>query len=211
MSKAGKERRGQEPSARSHRGGRRRGRGRQGRPGTEGSWGGSRRRCENGASALHRAGGLHEGFGTEGQSWPAGPGDRPPRGPVPSGVLLKTGNKRAGTGHQGKLSTWEQEAGCLLSPRLTESVFWMPGINLHPADTKTPGSCPLTPENLCHRVSTVMKRELGTGRSSGTALDSLEPDLQAAAPCPELGPWTALPAGLEIDCACPSAGGGALG
>lgn len=87
----------------------------------------------------------------------------------------------------------------------------MPGINLHPADTKTPGSCPLTPENLCHRVSTVMKRELGTGRSSGTALDSLEPDLQAAAPCPDLGPWTALPAGLEIDCACPSAGGGALG
>ena len=67
-----------------------------------------------------------------------------------------------------------------------------------------------------------MKRERGTGRSSGTALgspepdlqaaaptqswdpggtalDSPEPDLQAAAPHPELGSWTGLPAGLETD------------
>lgn len=101
---------------------------------------------------------------------------------MPSGVLLITGNKRAGTGHQGKLSTQEQEAGCLLSPRCTETVFWMPGINLHPGDTKTPGSCSAIPGSLCHRVPTVMKRERGTGRSSGTALGSPEPDLQVTAP-----------------------------
>lgn len=154
--------------------------------------------------------GLHEGLGAEGQSWPAGPGDRPPRGPVPSGVLLKTRYKRAGTGHQGELSTQEQGAGCSLSPRRTETAFRVPGVGLHPGDTETPGPCPLTPENLCHRVPTGMKRKLGRGRSSGTALDSPEPDLQAAAPCPELGPWAGLPAGLETDCACPSAGGGAL-
>ena len=67
-------------------------------------------------------------------------------------------------------------------PRCTETVFWMPGINLHPGDTKTPGSCPATPGSLCHRVPTVMKRERGTGRSSGTALGSPEPDLQVTAP-----------------------------
>ena len=55
--------------------------------------------------------------------------------------LLKMGNKRAGTGHQRKPLTREQDAGCSLSPRHTVSVFRMPGINLHPGDTKMPGSC----------------------------------------------------------------------
>lgn len=65
---------------------------------------------------------------------------------------------------------------------------------------------PSTAGSMCHHASTVMKRELGTGLRHSPA--SPEPDLPAAVP--ELGPWTGLPAGLETDCPCPSAGGGAL-
>lgn len=152
-----------------------------------------------------------EGLGAEGQSWPAGPGTGHPRGPVPSGVLLKAGYKRRGQGTQGALT---REQGQAVHP-LPQALRRLPSGCLalrsppwgHKKRLVHAHSLTQKPVPPCASSYESVGRE---HESSGTALDSPEPDLQAAAPAQS---WTMdRPACRPGDGLCvPQCGCGALG
>lgn len=108
-------------------------------------------------------------WGPRDKSWPAGPGDRHPRGPAPSGSAEngeQTSRDRASReapdmGAGRRLFTLPQTHSECLPDAWHQSPPW---------GHRNAQFMPSTAGSMCHHASTVMKRELGRGHSSDTAL-----------------------------------------